>query len=413
MDDKRLPHLDGLWPTNGATSLRISPQASSNIDRALTAKDEVTQALAAALQGDHASSLSVAAVYASVRLLSETVAALPLALYEREGETDRLAADHPLTDVLDTPNSWQTPHDFWALAMTHLLMRGNFYARIARRDESRVDALIPIAPQTVRPKQDERGAITYEIRQSGGSTRVLAQSDVLHVRALTTDGLIGIGPLEAARRTVEHSTFMRRWNSGFFQNGARPTGVLKHPGVLSTEAFDRLKNSFDESYSGTENAGRPMILEEGLSWDSLSLTAEDLQFIDGMKFSRGEIAMFFGVPPHMIGDIERGTSWGSGLEQQNLGFLIYSLRPWLTNIAQAMRRDLIAREDRRRYVLKFDTSDLTRADFKARQEGLQIQRNAGVISVNEWRRAENLNPIESGDDYSAQRQPAFGADRKG
>lgn len=397
MQDGRLPNLDALQTRNGATGLQIS--ASNNISRTLTSKDEVTEAIAAALGGgETTSAMRVAAVYACVRLLSGTVASLPLALYERSGEQDTIAADHPLTDLIETPNGWQTPHDFMMQAVTHLLMRGNYFAQIVRRG-SRIDALHPLNPASVTPKQDDRLVVFYEVRRKDGSHATLPQSDVLHIRALSVDGLVGFGPLEAARRSVDHNARMRDWNSALFAKGVKPSGVLQHPGTLSDPAFERLKSSFDQEYSGTDNAGKPLILEEGLNWQTISLTAEDLQFIDGLKFTRSEIAMFFGVPPHMIGDIERGTSWGSGLEQQNLGFLIYSLKPWLTNIAQAMRRDLISQNDRRRYHFRFDTSDLTRADFKARQEGLRIQRDAGIISANEWRKAEGLNPIESGDSY--------------
>lgn len=394
-----LKHLTALWPTNGHTGLAISPRAAANSERILSTREQITEALVAASEagsGPHA--MQVAAVYACIRLLSEAIASLPFGLYDHTPERDELDTDHPITALIaDEPNPWQTPYDFMRYMATCLLMRGNFYAQIVRRGDA-IDALVPLAPDRVEPRM-VNGVVSYTYRVDDNTLREMPQRDVLHIRALSTDGLKGLGPLQAAKRAIQHNVHMSTWNSSLFGNGVRPSGVLKHPGQLTDEAVSRLKQSFEESYSGTENTGRPMVLEEGMSWDTLSLTAEDLQFIEGMKFTRAEIAMFFAVPPHMIGDIERGTSWGSGLEQQNLGFLIYTLKPWLVNIAQAMRRYLLEKPERRNYVFKFDTSDLTRADFAARQAGLEKQLNAGVISVNEWRRVESLNPIDGGDTY--------------
>ena len=349
--------------------------------------------------------LRVAAVYACVRLLSEAVGMLPVSLYRREGDKHVPAENHPLFDVLTAaPNGWQTPFEFFRGAMVHVLMRGNFYAQKVRVG-NRIVALRPLNPAMTKPFVSDTGLITYKYNRGNGQIVQFSQEEILHYRGLSVDGVQGMAVLEAARNAIGLSVSTELHGAKLFKNGARPSGVLSHPSNLSKEAVERLKTDFDERYSGSSNAWRPMVLEEGMKWDQMQMTAEDSQFIDSRKFSRSEIAMFFGVPPHAIGDVERGTSWGSGIEQQNLGFLVHTLKPYLVNFAQATVRDLLPSGERGKYVVKFDTAELTRADFLARQNGLQIQRRNGVINVDEWRQVEGLNPIN---DEASQRREIIG-----
>jgi HK97 family phage portal protein len=139
-----------------------------------------------------------------------------------------------------------------------------------------------------------------------------------------------------------------------------------------------------------------MLLEEGLSFEKVTMTSEEAQFIESRKFQRSDIGMFFGVPPHMFGDIERGTSWGSGIEQQGVGFVTYTLLPWLTNIEQGMGLALLNPEERNRLAPNFDTEPLTRADILARSQAHKIWFEAGVLSPDEWRRREGMGPRPDG-----------------
>lgn len=346
------------------------------------------------------SAMRVGAVYACVRVLSDSVAMLPLQLHETgpDGRT-KLAREHAVHKLLCVrPNRWQTAFEFWRLAMGHVALRGNFFARIVRRGPT-IDALLPLNPDRMRVVQTAAG-VEYHYTVDSRET-VYKQADVLHLRGLSTDGLMGLSPIEAAAEAVGLAIRTEQHGAKLFTNGAQPAGVLTHPANLSEEAAKNLTKSFEAAYSGVENAHKTMVLEEGLTWQKLGLTAEESQFIDSRKFQRNEIAMFFGVPPHMIGDIERGTSWGSGIEQQGLGFVTYTLLPYLTNIAQAVARDLLTEAERDRFHAKFDTEALTRADFLTRQQGLQIMRSAGVINANEWRQREGMNPRtdDAGDDY--------------
>lgn len=351
--------------------------------------------------------LRVAAVWACVRLLSTAVAMLPIGLYRREGDRNIAVPEHSVHKLLaERPNVWQTPYEFKQMLLSHVLMRGNFYAeKVAFKGE--ITDLLPLDPARMDVKITDSGRLAYLYSGENGRKVPYKQGEILHIRGLTLDGIKGLGVLAAARNAISVSAKLESHGFGLMDNGARPSGVLETDQELSDEAFTRLRADFEKNYTGSENAGRPMILEAGLKWKQAQLSAEDAQFIDQRKYTRAEVAMFFGVPPHMIGDIERGTSWGSGIETQNLGFLVHTLLPYLVNITQAGERDLLRADERSSFVLKFDTSLLTRADFGARQTGLQIQKRNGIISTNEWRKIEGLDPIDEdgADEHKADQSP--------
>jgi HK97 family phage portal protein len=341
-----------------------------------------------------ADAMRVAAVWACIRLLSTAVAMLPVSLYRREGDKHTVEIDHPVHELVSLrPNFWQTSFEFWQMAVAHILMRGNFYAeKVIFKGE--ISDLLPLDPTYMDPKITPEGRLVYEYRGPNGRQIVYPREKILHMRGLTLDGLKGLSVLSAARNSISFAARSEEHGSSMMTNGARPSGVLQTDDPLTEEAFQRIRADFEKNFCGSGNTGRPMILESGLKWAQMALSAEDAQFIDQRKFTRSELAMFFGVPPHMIGDIERGTSWGSGIETQNLGFLVHTLLPYLINIQQACVRDLIPFAEQSNFVVKFDTSLLTRADFGSRQTGLQIQKRNGVISANDWRKIEGLDPIE-------------------
>ena len=345
--------------------------------------------------------MRVAAVYACVRLLSTSQAMLPLQLMRKDGDTHTVATDHPAADVLRRPNRWQTAFEFEAMLSAHKHLKGNAYALISRSGRD-VREIIPLHPDYMTIEQSPASLdITYVYKVPGKAERRFAQREIHHRRGLTTDGLHGMSPMSAARKAIGLALQTENHGSRLFSNAAKPAGVLKSPKPLSNEAAARLRESFDNVYAGEENSHRTMVLEDGLEWSQVSMTAEDSQFIESRKFQRNEIAMFYGVPPHMIGDIDRGTSWGSGIEQQSLGFLVHTLYPHLVNDEQALARDLLEPKDQSLYCVTHDTSILTRAQFQTRQQGLEIQLRNGVISPNEWRKIEGLNPRTDGegDDY--------------
>lgn len=340
--------------------------------------------------------MRVAAVYACVRIISGAVATLPLHIKQRVDERTRKdASDSPLWKVLRRrPNRWQTPSQFRRMLQAHLLLRGNAYAMIVR-SRGIVQELIPLHPDRVETKQNDDLSLTYIYTRKNGSRINLPQKEVFHLVGLTLDGVHGVSALTYARETVGLSLAMSDHGATIFKNGARVSNVLTHPNKLGKEGLEFLKASLDDYRSGGESEGKALILEEGMDVKPLAMTSEDAQWIESRKFSRTDIAMFFGVPPHMIGDTEKSTSWGTGIEQQSIGFVAYTLEDWLTSWEETIGRDLIGDNDD--LYARFNRAALVKGDIKARWAAYVQALQWGVMSPNEVRALEDLNPRDEGD----------------
>lgn len=340
--------------------------------------------------------MRVAAVFGCVRIISGAVATMPLALKRRvDARTRQDASDHSLWRVLrKRPNRWMTPSGFRRMMTAHVLLRGNAYALIVRSG-NRVVELIPIHPDRVRVVQADDLGLVYTYTRKDGVQATLQQSEVFHLIGLTLDGVTGVSVIQHARESIGLALTAEKHGNTTFANGTVLGAVLKHPKTIGKEAQEALQASLDR-YRGAENAGKTLILEEGMDWTPLGMTAEDAQYIETRKFTRSDIAMFFGVPPHMIGDTEKSTSWGTGIEQQSLGFVAYTLQDWLTAWEETIGRDLISEDD---IYAKFNPAGLLRGDINSRYAAYSTARQWGWLSINDIRELEDLNPIENGDDY--------------
>lgn len=344
------------------------------------------------------SAMRIAAVYASVRVLAESVAQLPLILYRRlpNGGKER-AMDHPLSYLLhDAPNSYQTSFEWREMLQGHLALRGNAFAYINRVGKE-VRELLPLHPGNVSVKQDDNWNLTYTAQMKSGSSSDYRQDRILHLRGLSSDGIVGLSPVQLFREAMGLSLATERHGAKMFSNGARIGGLLKHPGKLSDDGAKRLKDSFEATYGGVENAYKTALLEEGLTWEHVGMTNEDAQFLDTRKFQRSEIASIFRVPPHMIGDLDKATF--SNIEQQSLEFVMFSLAPWLKRWETALNKSLLRPEERQEFFFEFLVEGLLRGDFKTRVEGYASGLQQGWLCPNEVRERENLNPIKGGDEY--------------
>ncbi len=341
-------------------------------------------------------SMRVGAVFGCVRIISGAVATMPLALKRRvDARTREDASDHALWRVLrKKPNRWMTPSGFRRMMTAHVLLRGNAYALIVRSNR-KVTELIPIHPDRVRVVQGDDLGLVYTYTRKDGQQIVLPQSEIFHLIGLTLDGISGVSVIQYARESIGLAQTAEKHGNTVFANGTVMGAVLKHPKTIGKEAQEALQASLDR-YRGAENAGKTLILEEGMDWTPLGMTAEDAQYIETRKFTRSDIAMFFGVPPHMIGDTEKSTSWGTGIEQQSLGFVAYTLQDWLTAWEETIGRDLISEDD---IYAKFNPAGLLRGDINSRYAAYSTARQWGWLSINDIRELEDLNPIENGDDY--------------
>ncbi|TPM92937.1 phage portal protein [Mesorhizobium sp. B2-1-3A] len=408
----------GWFGKEAAVAMAEPRAAVQSVDGGLTitTSDQLEEALrtgsvsASGVRVTADTAMRAAVVYACVRLRASVVANMPLDVKRRIDERTREnASDHWLWNLLRRkPNRWQTPSQFKRMLQTHLLLRGKAYALIVWSNGKALE-LIPLHPDRVECKQANDLSLSYVYTRKDGRKLTLQQKEVMHLVGLTLDGVNGVSVLTYARESIGLSLTMENHGATIFKNGARVSVVLKHPAKLGKEGLDFLKTSLDDYRAGGESEGKALILEEGMSTERLAMTSEDAEWIDSRKFSRTDLAMFFGVPPHMIGDTEKSTSFGTGLEQQTQGFVTFSAEDDLTTWEETIGRDLIPAAEPDLYA-RFNRNALVRSDLKTRQAYYVSMLQWGVYSPNEVRALEDENPREGGDIYYPPPNTAGNAD---
>jgi len=342
-------------------------------------------------------SLQSTAVLACVRVLAETVAALPLHIYRRrsDGGKER-ATDHPLYSLLhDAPNDEMTSYQFRETMMLHLTTWGNAYAQIQRNGAGRPIALWPLRPDRMEVRRvQSTGELVYLYRKDGEAV-LLMPNEVLHIAGLAFDGLVGYSPIALARQAVGLALATEEFGARFFSNDARPGGVLEHPALLDDEAYKRLQKSWEERHSGLSGSHRVAILEEGMKFHEIGIPPEDAQFLQTRRFQVNEIARIYRVPPHLIGDLERSTY--SNIEQQSIEFVVHTIGPWLVRWEQRLNMQLLFPREQDEYFVEHLVNGLLRGDIRSRYEAYAIGRQWGWLSVNDILRLENMNPVPDGD----------------
>lgn len=343
---------------------------------------------------DEESSLRISAVYACVKVIAETIASLPLVLLKElsNGDNEK-AKQHPLYSVLhDSPNSEMTSFTFREMLMTNLLLWGNAYALIKRDANGHVVELYPLKSKNMVVERDAvTNAIKYTYTNNKGITKTYKPKQVLHIPAFTFDGIVGVSPITYAREAMGLSLATEEFGARFFGNGARPGGVLEHPGVVKDP--EKLRDSWNKVYQGTQNSHKVAVLEEGMKYHEIGMSPEDSQFLQTRAFQINEICRIFRVPPHMIGDLSRSTF--SNIEHQSIDFVVHTIRPWIARWEQAITRSLLNDEEKTIYYARFNVNGLMRGDFNSRMSGYAIARQNGWMSANEIRALEDMNKIPS------------------
>ena len=360
-----------------------------------------------------AAALTLSAVWACVNLLSGTIASLPLMVYRDDKGGKRVVAyDHPLFYLLhDSPNADQTSLDFWDFVAATIELRGNGYSEIKRNGGGKVVALgVPYAPELVEVRRLPSGNLEYRVRD-GGTERVFPQERMLHIRGFGGNPLGGLSTLTFARRTFGMAMVTEGAARSTFGNGIRTNAafISEHP--LTKEQMNEVDEVLSEKYAGAMNAGRPLILNHGMKFQSLSMNPEDAQMLESRAYGVEEICRFFGVPPFMIGHTQKSTSWGTGLEQQTLGFQKFTLRRRLKRIESALEKQLLTPADRANGItVEFNLDGLLRGDSASRAASYASGIQNGYYTINEVRAWENLPPVEGGDEsrVQIQNQPVSG-----
>lgn len=341
--------------------------------------------------------MQMSTVFGCVRVLAESVGMLPCRLVKESGRERQTAHGHRINQLISVaPNGYMTAQEFWELLMVCLCLRGNFYAYKVWAMGSVVE-LLPIDPASVKPKLGDDWTVTYEVTFRDGSKRTLTQDDIWHVRLFSFDGLNGLNPIAYARQAIALGLSTEEHGSRLFTNGAVTSGVLATDQQLTDDAFKRLKDQFHGEHMGTANAYKPMILEMGLNWKPISLNAEDSQFLETRKMQRDEICAIFRVPPHLVASLEKATF--NNVENLGLAFVNYSLVPYLTRIEHRIRVGLLGEKDQANHYAKFNAGALLRGDLKGRYESYGKGIQWGILSPNDCRELEDLNPREGGDVY--------------
>ena len=343
--------------------------------------------------------IQVSAVYACVRVISETVASLPLHVFKVTESGSEKAADHALYRLLhDEPNKEMTSFVLRETMLAHLLLWGNSYCQIIRTAGNRIDSLYPLMPENMSVDRDSNGKLTYTYTTSEGRAYRLAPEEVLHIPGLGFDGVVGYSPIALEKNAIGLGIAAEEYGSKFYSNGARPSGILTHPNTVKEPK--RLRDSWNAAYGGSANSGKVAILEEGMKFEKISMPNNEAQFLETRKFQVSEICRIFRVPPHLVGDLEHATF--SNIEHQSISFAVHTIRPWLVRIEQSINRALFSEKEKGKVYAQFNIDGLMRGAYKERMEGYAIARQNGWMSANDIRMLENLNPLtddQGGDTY--------------
>ena len=338
--------------------------------------------------------LRTATAWRCTHLISSTVSVMPDDLLRRVDErTRKPAVGHPVRKLMTSqPNRHQTPKQFKQMMTAWLLLRGNAYAKITRGVSGVPLELIPLSPDRVHCDHKADLSRKYIYTRDDGTTVTYRADEIFHMVGLTLDGVNGVSLLRYMREALSLSIDGEEAASYLMKNGTFADGVITHPDKMSKESYTRLQESWTDRREGIKNAGKTAILEEGAKFEKLSMTADDLQFLQQRDLQRYDIAMFFGVPPHLLGMTEKTTSWGSGIEHLNIGFVNYTLNDWLVTWDQSVEQQLLNDKERDEYSYRHYTAGLLKGDLKAQWDSFTKGRQWGIYSANEVRSFMDMNP---------------------
>lgn len=339
--------------------------------------------------------LGLSAVWGCTKVLSESIASLPLNIYERMADGDRLLADsHRLYFLLhNQPSKLYTSYTFIEYLVKSICLNGNGYAIINRDRNANIISFTCVNPSEIKIIQ-EYGSLYYNVK---GYDELIPAEDMIHVKNLTNDGILGMSPIQYAAESLGWGIALQTYGNTFFGNGGMPSGTLESDKVLTTEAVERLRQSWDKAYGGVDNANKVAVLEEGIKFNPVSISNESAQFLSSKQWSISEIARWFRVPPHLIQDLSKSSF--NNIEMQSLEFVQYTLTPILKRFEQEFNSKIFKTTERNRFFVEFNVNGLLRGDAKTRADLYTKAIQWGWMSINEVRKKENMNAIPNGDEH--------------
>lgn len=353
----------------------------------------------------HETALNYSAVWAATRLLTETIASLPRHVFRHDGEGGKAKENkHPLYKLFHTePNPDESAYNCLVQQTAHLINWGNWYSEIERDATGRIVNLWPIHPSRIFPHEIERddrsGELVYQVRDNHGGRTPIVKRDaqtglhnLLHIPgALSDNGITGKGVIHQAAESIGAGMAVERFGAAWFANGANPSVVIKSKKKLSENAQDNLRSSWRKRYQGAANSGSVLVLEEESDLQPFSVSPEASQFLETRQFSITEIARWYNVPPHLLGDLSKATF--SNIEEQNISYVLLSIVPWVSRIEQELNRQLVRPRDQGKLFHKFMLQGLLRGNSEARANFYTSMFNIGAFSVNDILELEDRNPI--------------------
>lgn len=340
--------------------------------------------------------LTLTAVWCAIRLLAESVSSLPISVYTKQANGDKLEdTKSPIYNLVKfKPNYYQNKITFFEFIMLSICTEGNSYVQIVRNNSGTPVQLICLDPSNVTVVVNNN-EVFYQI--DGG---VLDSSDILHFKTITDDGVTGLSPIDQCAKALNWGVSLEEFGSTFFSNGAKPSSILQTDRALSDTALQRLKTSFNNNYGKLKNSNSTIVLEEGLTFKPISISPEQAQFLSSRQFSIEEVARIFNVPPHMLKDLSKSSF--NNIEMQSQEFVTYTLMPYITRIEQEMNLKLFRTNELGKTFVEFNVNGLLRGDVKSRTEAYKTAITNGYMSINEVRQKENMNSIEGGDKHFMQ-----------
>ncbi|HSH42871.1 MAG TPA: phage portal protein, partial [Arenicellales bacterium] len=334
--------------------------------------------------------LTISAVWACARLISETIATMPLSMYERTTSGKRLASQHPLQMIIhDQPNSDTTAAVHWESTVAAMLLHGN-----ARAEKlmvgSRLVGLQFLAPHRLTCHMVGSKRV-WRYTEDDGKQRVIPDERIWNIPGFSLNGKEGVSVVQYGANVFGGAIAANQAANATFENGLMPTVYYKLERILTKEQREQFRENLAE-ISGALNAGKSPLLEGGMDTGTIGINPDDAQLLESRGFSVEEVCRWFRVPPFMVGHSEKSTSWGTGIEQQMIGFLTFTLGPWLRRIEQAIAKGLMGPADRLRYYPKFNVEGLLRADSAARAAFYSAMVNNGIYTRDEVRELEDREP---------------------
>ena len=341
--------------------------------------------------------LTLTAVWCAIRLLAESVSSLPISVYTKQANGDKLEdTKSPIYKLVKfKPNYYQNKITFFEFIMLSICTEGNSYVQIVRNNSGTPVQLICLDPSNVTVVVNNN-ELFYQV--DGGA--VLDSSDMLHFKTITDDGVTGLSPIDQCAKALNWGVSLETFGETFFSNGAKPSSILQTDRALSDTALQRLKTSFNSNYGKLKNSNSTIVLEEGLTFKPISISPEQAQFLSSRQFSIEEVARIFNVPPHMLKDLSKSSF--NNIEMQSQEFVTYTLMPYLTRIEQEMNLKLFRTNELGKTFVEFNVNGLLRGDVKSRTEAYKTAITNGYMSINEVRQKENMNSIEGGDKHFMQ-----------